>query len=70
MGDERLWNQYNEYRANTLDKFEDKEDILFYSEDRNLKIRGKEKSCFLYIRPHFDAIDALLVNKNYFESIK
>lgn len=70
VGDERLWNQYNEYRTNTLDSVEGKEDILFYDEDRNLKIRGKEKSCSLYIRPHFDAIDALLVNKNYFEEYK
>lgn len=70
VGDERLWNQYNEYRANTLDSVEGKEDKLFYDEDRNLKIRGKEKNCSLYIRPHFDAIDALLVNKNYFEEYK
>lgn len=70
VGDERLWNEYNEYRANTIDSVEGKEDILFYDEDRNLKIRGKEKSCSLYIRPHFDAIDTLLVNKNYFEEYK
>ncbi|HBC0967156.1 TPA: hypothetical protein IGZ69_003486 [Escherichia coli] len=70
VGDERLWNQYNEYRANTLDSVEANEDKLFYDEDRNLKIRGKEKNCLLYIRPHFDAIDALLVNKNYFEEYK
>ena len=70
VGDERLWNQYNEYRANTLDSVEGKEDKLFYDEDRNLKVHGKEKSCSLYIRPHFDAIDALLVNKNYFEEYK
>ncbi|WP_407247236.1 hypothetical protein [Klebsiella pneumoniae] len=31
---------------------------------------GKKKSCSLYIRPHFDAIDALLVNKNYFDEYK
>ncbi|BEO78732.1 MULTISPECIES: hypothetical protein [Serratia] len=70
VGDERLWNQFNEYRANTIDSVEGKEDILFYDEDRRVKIRGKEKSCSLYIRPHFDAIDALLVNKNYFEEYK
>ncbi|MGP3227839.1 hypothetical protein [Serratia nevei] len=70
VGDERLWNQFNEYRANTIDSVEGKEDILFYGEDRKVQIRGKEKSCSLYIRPHFDAIDALLVNKNYFEEYK
>lgn len=70
VGDERLWNQFNEYRANTIDSVEGKEDILFYDEDRKVQIRGKEKSCSLYIRPHFDAIDALLVNKNYFEEYK
>ncbi|MDU6926771.1 hypothetical protein [Franconibacter helveticus] len=70
VGDERLWNQYHEYRANTLDSVEGKEDKLFYDENRNLKIRGKGKSCSIYIRPHFDAIDALLVNKNYFEEYK
>lgn len=70
VGDERLWNEYNQYRANTLDSVDGKADKLFYDEDRNLKIRGKEKSCSLYIRPHFDAIDALLVNKNYFEEYK
>ncbi|MGR7138185.1 hypothetical protein ACU62P_04860 [Klebsiella aerogenes] len=70
VGDERLWNQFNEYRANTIDSVVGKEDILFYDEDRKVKIRGKEKSCSLYIRPHFDAIDALLVNKNYFEEYK
>lgn len=68
--DERLWNEYNEYRANTLDSVEGKADKLFYDEDRNLKIRGKEKSCSLYICPHFDSIDTLLVNKNYFEEYK
>lgn len=68
--DERLWNEYNEYRANTLDSVEGKADKLFYDEDRNLKIRGKEKSCSLYISPHFDSIDTLLVNKNYFEEYK
>ncbi|ENF1950587.1 hypothetical protein ABQK02_003819 [Salmonella enterica subsp. enterica] len=70
VGDERLWNQFNEYRANTIDSVVGKEDILFYDEDRKVQIRGKEKSCSLYIRPHFDAIDALLVNKNYFEEYK
>ncbi|MCH2683680.1 hypothetical protein [Leclercia adecarboxylata] len=70
VGDERLWNQFKEYRANSLDSVEGKEDILFYDENRKVKIRGKEKSCSLYIRPHFDAIDALLVNKNYFEEYK
>jgi hypothetical protein len=73
VGDKRLWNQYNEYRANTLDSVGGKDDKLFYDEDRNLKIRGKEKNCSLYIWPHFDAIDAidaLLVNKNYFEEYK
>ena len=70
VGDERLWNQFNEYRANTLDSIERKENILFYDEDQKIKIRGKEKNCSLYIRPHFDAIDALLVNKNYFEEYK
>ncbi|GCM54264.1 hypothetical protein ExPECSC052_00011 [Escherichia coli] len=70
VGDERLWNQFNEYRANTIDSVEGKEDILFYDEDRKVQIRGKEKSCSLYIRPHFDAIDAVLVNKNYFEEYK
>ncbi|WP_019843172.1 hypothetical protein [Escherichia coli] len=70
VGDVRLWNQFNEYRANTLDSVEGKEDILFYDENRKVKIRGKEKSCSLYLRPHFDAIDALLVNKNYFEDYK
>lgn len=70
VGDERLWDQFNEYRANTIDSVEGKEDILFYDEDRKVQIRGKEKSCSLYIRPHFDAIDAVLVNKNYFEEYK
>lgn len=70
VGDERLWNQFNEYRANTIDSVEGKEDILFYDEDRKVQIHGKEKSCSLYIRPHFDTIDALLVNKNYFEEYK
>ncbi|EBJ6224861.1 hypothetical protein DXW47_22645 [Salmonella enterica] len=70
VGDERLWNQFNEYRANTIDSVKGKEDILFYDEDRKVKIRGKEKICSLYIMPHFDAIDALLVNKNYFEEYK
>ncbi|HIH9051507.1 TPA: hypothetical protein ACYUXQ_004156 [Escherichia coli] len=70
VGDERLWNQYNEYRANALESVEGREDKLFYDEDRNLKIRGKEKSGSLYINPHFDSIDALLVNKNYFEEYK
>lgn len=70
VGDERLWNQFKEYRANSLDSVEGKEDILFYDENRKVKIRGKEKSCSLYIRPHFNAIDALLVNKNYFEEYK
>lgn len=70
VGDERLWVQFNEYRANTIDSVEGKEDILFYDEDRKVQIRGKEKSCSLYIRPHFDAIDALLVNKNYFKEYK
>ncbi|MFS3252127.1 hypothetical protein ACK6SC_24650 [Escherichia coli] len=60
VGDERLWDQFNEYRANTIDSVEGKEDILFYDEDRKVQIRGKEKSCSLYIRPHFDAIDAVL----------
>lgn len=31
---------------------------------------GKEKSCSLYIRPHFDSIDTLLVNKSFFEEYK
>lgn len=70
VGDERLWDQFNEYRANTIDSVEGKEDILFYDDDRKVQIRGKEKSCSLYIRPHFDAIDAVLVNKNYFEEYK
>lgn len=70
VGDERLWDQFNEYRANTIDSVEGKEDILFYDEDRKVQIRGKEKSCSIYIRPHFDAIDAVLVNKNYFEEYK
>ncbi|HAV9460389.1 TPA: hypothetical protein JLG09_003876 [Escherichia coli] len=70
VGDKRLWDQFNEYRANTIDSVEGKEDILFYDEDRKVQIRGKEKSCSLYIRPHFDAIDAVLVNKNYFEQYK
>lgn len=70
VGDERLWKEYNEYRANTLDSVEGKAGKLFYDEDRNLKIRGKEKSCSLYIRPHFDSVDTLLVNKNYFEEYK
>ncbi|EFJ3463063.1 hypothetical protein VD25_003280 [Escherichia coli] len=70
VGDEKLWDQFNEYRANTIDSVEGKEDILFYDEDRKVQIRGKEKSCSLYIRPHFDAIDAVLVNKNYFEEYK
>lgn len=70
VGDKKLWDQFNEYRANTIDSVEGKEDILFYDEDRKVQIRGKEKSCSLYIRPHFDAIDAVLVNKNYFEQYK
>ena len=70
VGDEGLWNEYNEYRANTLDSVDGNAGILFYDEGLTLKVRGKEKSCFLYIKPHFDAIDALLVNKNYFDQYK
>ncbi|HCI6774492.1 TPA: hypothetical protein NPP69_004340 [Klebsiella quasipneumoniae subsp. similipneumoniae] len=70
VGDKRLLNEYNEYRTNTLDSVDGNAGILFNDEDRNLKIRGKEKSCSLYIRPHFNAIDALLVNKNYFKEYK
>ncbi|EEJ5769160.1 hypothetical protein GR174_001736 [Salmonella enterica subsp. enterica] len=68
--DERLWSEYNEYRANTLENVGSQAGNLFYDEDRNLKVRGKEKSCSLYIRPHFDSIDTLLVNKSFFEEYK
>ena len=70
VGDERLWKEYTEYRTNTLDSVEGQAGKLFYNENRNLKIHGKEKSCSLYICPHFDGIDPLLVNKNYFEQYK
>lgn len=70
VGDERLWSEYNKYRANTLDNLGSQAGNLFYDEDRNLKVRGKEKNCSLYIKPHFNSIDTLLVNKNYFEEYK
>ncbi|ELY6322371.1 hypothetical protein SNQ60_004238 [Cronobacter turicensis] len=70
VGDERLWAEYNEYRSNNLDGAGIQAGSLFYDEDQNLKVRGKDKSCSLYIRPHFDSIDTLLVNKNYFEQYK
>ncbi|ASN85119.1 Hypothetical protein SCC1_1681 [Pectobacterium versatile] len=68
--DEKLWKEYNEYRTNTLDSVGSQADNLFYDENRTLKVRGKEKSCSLYIRPHFDSIDTLLVNKSFFEEYK
>lgn len=70
VGDARLYEEYNEYRANNLDGVGSQAGLLFYDEGSDLKVRGKEKSCFLYIRPHFDAIDTLLVNKNYFDQYK
>lgn len=70
VSDERLWNEYNEYRTNTLESVEGKAGKLFYDEDRNLKICWNGKSCFLYIRPHFESIETLLVNKSYFEEYK
>lgn len=70
VGDERLWNEYNDYRAKTLDSVEGKDGRLFHGENRNICIRGKVKSCSIYIRPHFYSIDTLLVNKNYFDEYK
>lgn len=70
VGDARLYEEYNEYRANNLDGVGSQAGLLFYDEGRTMKVRGKEKSCSLYIMPHFDAIDSLLVNKNYFEEYK
>lgn len=70
VGSERLWKEYKDYRSNTLDSVQGNEGKLFYGEDRNLRIRGKGKSCSLYIRRHFDSVDSLLVNKNFFEEYK
>lgn len=70
VGDERLYDEYNDYRANNSVGVGSQAGLLFYDEGLTLKVRGKVKSCSLYIRPHFDAIDALLVNKNYFDQYK
>ena len=64
---EELWKEYNEYRAKSSDSVGEQEKYLFYDEDQNLKIRGKRKHCSLYIKPVFDSVDTLLVNKSFFE---
>ncbi|MEQ4450544.1 hypothetical protein ACFX4S_15035 [Kosakonia sp. YIM B13605] len=70
VSDKKLWEEFDEYRKNFLDYVGTKTGNLFYDEEHNLKISGKNTTCSVYIRPHFDSIDTLLVNKSFFEEYK
>lgn len=67
VSDKKLCEEFDEYRKNVLDNVGTKTGNLFYDEEHNLKIRGKNTNCSVYIRPHFDSINTLLVNKSFFD---
>jgi hypothetical protein len=67
VSDKRLWREYSKYRLKSLDDLGSQTGVLFYGDNREIKIRAKNHSCALYFMHSFVTLDTVLVNKSIFD---